>query len=61
MKTAYGIDVVEENDSYIETAEHALSSISATINAGSYLVDSLPLRKSNLDSHRHADVNLLPS
>lgn len=43
MKTAYGIDILSENDPYIETAEHALFALSSTTNAGAYLVDTLPI------------------
>lgn len=42
MEIAYGIDVLPRDDPYILTAEHAVASISATTNAGSYLVDVLP-------------------
>lgn len=45
MKIAYGVDVDPEKDSYIETAEHAVSAISATTIPGSYLVDALPFCK----------------
>ncbi len=41
MKIAYAIDVKEKDDPYVLTAEHAIASISATTNAGSYLVDTL--------------------
>ena len=45
MDIAYGIDVAPRDDPYIATAEHAVESISATTNAGSYLVDVLPVRE----------------
>lgn len=45
MKIAYAIDVKEKDDPYILTAEHAIESISATTNAGSYLVDTLTFCK----------------
>ena len=45
MKIAYAIDVTEKNDPYILTAEHAVESISATANAGSYLVDTIHFRE----------------
>lgn len=45
MDIAYGIDVKPRGDPYIATAEHAVESISATTNAGSYLVDVLPIRE----------------
>lgn len=43
MKTAYAIDVLPQDDPYIETAELAINAISATTNAGAYLVDILPI------------------
>lgn len=45
MEISYGIDVEPHDDPYILTAEHAVESISATTNAGSYLVDALPIRE----------------
>lgn len=45
MEISYGIDVEPHDDPYILTAEHAVECISATTNAGSYLVDALPIRK----------------
>lgn len=45
MKIAYAIDIKEKDDPYILTAEHALGSISATTNVGSYLVDTLTFRE----------------
>lgn len=42
MEIGYGIDVKTHDDPYILTAEHAVESISATTNAGSYLVDVIP-------------------
>lgn len=43
MEIAYGIDVLPNDDPYVLTAEHAVESISETTNAGSYLVDVIPL------------------
>ncbi|THH00014.1 hypothetical protein EW026_g2458 [Hermanssonia centrifuga] len=45
MRIAYGINVESKDDPYIVTAEHAVGSITATTNAGSYLVDTLPFLK----------------
>lgn len=45
MKIAYSIDVKDTHDPYIVTAEHAVGSISATTNAGSYLVDTVTFCK----------------
>lgn len=45
MEIAYGIDVLPNGDPYVLTAEHAVESISETTNAGSYLVDVIPLRE----------------
>lgn len=46
MSSAYDIDVKSLHDPYILIAEAAAESISETTNAGSYLVDVLPLCKS---------------
>lgn len=43
MRTAYGIDILPENDPYVENAEHALKAIAAATNAGAYLVDIVPI------------------
>ncbi|CAL1715497.1 unnamed protein product [Somion occarium] len=45
LRAAYGIDIESENDRYLEIAEQSLQALSATVNAGSYLVDSLPILK----------------
>lgn len=45
MRSAYGIDVKSEGDRFIEIGELALQAASAASNAGSYLVDLLPIRK----------------
>lgn len=42
IKVTYGIDVQAEDDPFIYTAERAKEAVSATTNAGSYLVDILP-------------------
>lgn len=42
MEISYGIEVKPHDDPYILIAEHAVESISATTNAGSYLVDVIP-------------------
>lgn len=46
MRSAYGIDILTENDPYINIAEESLQAFSATVNAGAYLVDSIPIRTS---------------
>jgi hypothetical protein len=51
IEVAYGINVKPQDDPYIWIAEHALESVSATANPGSYLVDVLPIRMSH-DIHR---------
>ncbi|KAI0076590.1 cytochrome P450 [Panus rudis PR-1116 ss-1] len=43
MRSAYGIDVKSEGDRFIEIGELALQAASAASNAGSYLVDLLPI------------------
>lgn len=48
LKIAYGIKIQAENDPFLYTAERATEAISATTNAGSYLVDALPFCKSVL-------------
>ncbi|KAJ6449507.1 cytochrome P450 [Mycena vitilis] len=45
LSTAYGIDVMPEDDPHIELSEKALSAMAATGNRGSFLVDSLPFLK----------------
>ena len=45
LKIAYGIQIRAENDPFLFTAERATEAISATTNAGSYLVDALPFCK----------------
>jgi hypothetical protein len=51
---SYGIDVKPHNDPYVKIAEHALESVSATTNPGSYLVDILPIR--TLDDSCHSTL-----
>jgi hypothetical protein len=43
LSTAYGIDVQPEDDPYVDISEKAMVGLAATVNRGSYLVDSLPL------------------
>ncbi|KAI0071338.1 cytochrome P450 [Panus rudis PR-1116 ss-1] len=43
MRTAYGTDIKDDGDRFIKIGEESLHAISATTNAGSYLVDSLPI------------------
>ncbi|KAK7039665.1 cytochrome p450 [Favolaschia claudopus] len=45
LSTAYGIDILPENDPYVEISEKALQAIVAATYRGSYLVDSLPILK----------------
>ncbi|KAK7044456.1 cytochrome p450 [Favolaschia claudopus] len=45
LSTAYGIDVLAENDPYVEISEKALQAMAATGNPRSYLVNSLPFLK----------------
>ncbi|KAI0076591.1 cytochrome P450 [Panus rudis PR-1116 ss-1] len=42
MRSAYGIDIKDEGDRFIEVAEVSLHALSASVNPGSYLVDTLP-------------------
>ena len=44
MTTAYGIDVKEHNDPYLEVSEHAAECVRLTLVPGAYLVDLLPFR-----------------
>ncbi|OCH96215.1 cytochrome P450 [Obba rivulosa] len=43
MKIAYGIGVKPLGDPFVKIAEEAVQSVAATTNAGSYLVDILPI------------------
>ncbi|CAL1695172.1 unnamed protein product [Somion occarium] len=45
MRIAYGIEIKEENDVYIDIAEEAMQAFSACTNAGSFLVDLMPILK----------------
>ena len=45
MSIAYDINIRSLDDHYIHIAEAAAESIAATTNAGSYLVDVLPIRE----------------
>ena len=51
MSVTYDIDVRSLDDHYITVAESAAASIGATANAGSYLVDVLPICKSPVLSY----------
>lgn len=42
---AYGIDVQEENDPYVDAAERALVSLGLGIAPGAFLVESIPALK----------------
>lgn len=50
MRTAYGIDILPNEDPYIEIAEKSLQALSAATNAGAYLVDNIPFRELVLPS-----------
>ncbi|KAH8099402.1 cytochrome P450 [Cristinia sonorae] len=43
MRSAYGIDIQPHDDPYIEIGEKSLQALSASTNAGSYLVDMMPI------------------
>lgn len=43
LNISYGIDVQPENDHYIAVADEAIHALAVTGNAGSYLVDYLPI------------------
>ncbi|KAJ7358599.1 cytochrome P450 [Mycena albidolilacea] len=45
LSTAYGIDVLPEDDPHIDISEKALHAMACTGNRGSFLVDSLPFLK----------------
>ncbi|KAF7336329.1 Cytochrome p450 [Mycena venus] len=45
LSTAYGINVQPEDDPYVDISEKAMVGLAATVNRGSYLVDSLPFLK----------------
>ncbi|KAK7044445.1 cytochrome p450 [Favolaschia claudopus] len=45
LSTAYGIDILEENDPYVGISEKALQAMATAANPGAYLVDSLPILK----------------
>lgn len=52
MSIAYGIDVLEKDDPYIRIGETANDIVAATTVPGSYMVDTLPLRKSPCTLHQ---------
>ncbi|GJE84150.1 cytochrome P450 [Phanerochaete sordida] len=45
LSISYGIDVDPEHDHYVEVADEAIHALAVTGNAGSYLVDYLPILK----------------
>ncbi|KAJ7607915.1 cytochrome P450 [Roridomyces roridus] len=45
MESAYGIDVLPQNDPYVNLAERAIHSIAYALVPGRFLVDSLPMLK----------------
>jgi hypothetical protein len=51
LSTAYGIDVLPEDDPHIDISEKALHAMACTGNRGSFLVDSLPLCVSRILRH----------
>lgn len=46
MKAAYGIDIESQDDRYVQIAEKGAEGFSASVNAGSYLVDYIPICES---------------
>lgn len=52
MRSAYGIKVEDKDDPYIDIAERGLHALNAGVNAGTFLVNSIPIRKSELFEHR---------
>lgn len=47
LSIAYGIDVREEGDPYVDAAEEVMRAVSETIGPGSFLVNVFPLCKSS--------------
>ncbi|KAK7687278.1 hypothetical protein QCA50_009783 [Cerrena zonata] len=45
MKATYGIDIESQDDRYVQIAEKGAEGFSASVNAGSYLVDYIPILK----------------
>ncbi|KAF8874752.1 cytochrome P450 [Infundibulicybe gibba] len=45
MKVTYGIDIREENDPYVETAEEAMEGMAKAAVPGTFLVDFIPILK----------------
>ena len=43
MSMAYGIEVQETNDPYVQMAEEALGGAAACLKTGAYLVDMFPI------------------
>lgn len=54
----YGIEVQDENDPWIATAEHAAAAVIATLNPGSYLVDLLPFCALHPDCEKFVLIHL---
>lgn len=44
-KLAYGIDVLPENDLYVELADRTMHSVTRVVVPGTYMVDILPICK----------------
>ena len=45
LAIAYGIETQEENDPYVDTAEHALGALNEVMLPGAFLVDLFPFSK----------------
>ena len=43
MHAAYGIKVQDEDDPYVDIAERGLQALNAGVNAGSFLVETIPI------------------
>ena len=47
MHAAYGIKVQDEDDPYVDIAERGLQALNAGVNAGSFLVETIPICRTN--------------
>ena len=56
MTVAYGIDVKEHNDPYLEITERALECVRVTLVPGAYLVDLLPFREDLFAQSNHSST-----
>lgn len=50
---AYGLEVKPKDDPYVETAEKALHAMAMAGNAGSFLVDYIPIRALAMPHRNH--------